>query len=82
VAGLLGDSAAPPPRTRRQAVPAAASPQRRASTEGRAVLHAPGCLSPRKITIKGACGAPLMVIFPRQDLGTYRRRSVVREAAA
>jgi len=42
------------PRTRRQAAQAVTVPQRRARTDGRAVLLAPGSLSPRKITIKGA----------------------------
>jgi hypothetical protein len=51
---VAGAAAAPMPRTRRQAVPAATSPQRRARTDSRAVLRSPGSLSPRKITIKGA----------------------------
>jgi hypothetical protein len=45
------------PRTRRQEVPAATVPQRRASTDGRAVLLAPDSLLPRKITVKGAPSA-------------------------
>jgi hypothetical protein len=67
------------PRTRRQAAPAATIPQRRASTDGRAVLLAPGILSPRKITIKGTPAArrrfaaqTLDTDLPRQDLGTYQ----------
>ena len=78
---VAGAAAAPMPRTRRQAVPAATFPQRRASANGRAVLRAPGSLSPRKITIKGAPAArrcamaqapPLTADLPRQDLGTYQ----------
>jgi hypothetical protein len=72
-------AAAPMPRTRRQAVPAATVPQRRARTDGRAVLRLPGSLSPRKITIKGAPGArrrfaaqTLDSDLTRQDLGTYQ----------
>jgi hypothetical protein len=71
-AGLL-------PRTRRQAVPAATVPQRRARTDGQAVLRSPGSLSPGKITIKGApaarprCAAQTLdTDLPRQDLGTYQ----------
>src|ERR1022692_386115 len=56
----VAGAAAPTPRTRRQAAQAATFPQRRASTDGRAVLLAPGSLSPRKITAQGrACGASL-----------------------
>ena len=51
---VAGAAAAPMPRTRRQAAPAATFPQRRASTNGRAVLRSPGSLSPGKITVKGA----------------------------
>jgi hypothetical protein len=51
-----GATATPLPRTRRQVVPAATVPQRRARTDSRAVLRSPGSLSPRKITIKGAPG--------------------------
>jgi hypothetical protein len=48
---------------------------------GRAVLHAPGTLSPRKITVKCARSARVLWMalratldsdLPRQDLGTYR----------
>jgi hypothetical protein len=76
---VAGAAAAPMPRTRRQAVPAATFPQRRASTNGRAVLLAPGSLSPRKITIKGAPAArrhyaaqTLDTDLARQDLGIYQ----------
>jgi hypothetical protein len=76
---VAGAAAAPMPRTRRQAVPAATFPQRRASTNGRAVLLAPGSLSPRKITIKGTPAAcrrfaaqTLDTDLSRQDLGTYQ----------
>ena len=67
------------PRIRRQAVPAATVPQRRARTDSRAVLRSPGSLSPRKITIKGAprarpryAGQTLDTELSRQDLGTYQ----------
>ena len=43
---VAGAAAAPLPRTRRQAVLAATFPQRRASTNGRAVLRSPGSVSP------------------------------------
>ncbi len=48
---------------------------------GRAVLHAPGILSPRKITVKCARYARVLRMalratpdcdLPRQDLGTYQ----------
>jgi hypothetical protein len=48
------------PRVRRQAVPAATVPQRRARTNGRAVLRSPGSLSPCKITAQGALTQPHM----------------------
>ena len=74
-----GAAAAPLPPTRRQAVPAATVPQRRARRNGRAVLLTPGSLSPRKITIKGAPAArprfaaqTLDTDLPRQDPGTYQ----------
>jgi hypothetical protein len=41
-----GATAAPTPRTRRQAAQAATDPQRRARTDSRAVLRSPGSLSP------------------------------------
>jgi hypothetical protein len=41
------------PRTRRQAVPRATLPGDRAARAGRAVLHAPGILSPRKDHTQG-----------------------------
>ena len=51
----------------------------RAVRVGRAVLHAPGILSPRKITVKGARVAAAMALratlecdLPRQDIGTYQ----------
>ena len=74
---VTGATAAPMPRTRRQAAQAVTFPQRRARTDGRAVLHAPGSLLPRKITIKGVPTArhryaaqTLDTDLPRQDLGT------------
>jgi hypothetical protein len=73
------------PSPRRRPAPAgrryqaATIPQCRASRNGRAVLPAPGSLSPRKITIKGApaarrrCAAQTLdTDLPRQDLGTYQ----------
>src|SRR5450755_4469118 len=45
------------PRTRRQAAQAVMFPQRRARTDGRAVLPAPVILLPGKVTIKGAPAA-------------------------
>jgi len=45
---VAGAAAAPLPRTRRQAAPAATVPQRRARTDSRAVLRSPGSLSPVK----------------------------------
>ena len=53
----------------------------RAPAMGGAVLYAPGILSPRKLTLKGAtCGRVLRTALrtaldrelPRQDLGTYQ----------
>ena len=70
---VAGAAAAPMPRTRSPAVLAATFPHRCVPARtGRAVLHAPGSLSPRKITAQGrAFGAsplarrkPLTVIFP------------------
>ena len=75
-------AAGPLPRTRRQAVPAATFPQRRARTDNRAVLRSPGSLSPVKDHSKGrAYGAsltrwrsapPLTDDLPRPDPGTYQ----------
>ena len=54
---------------------------RAARTRAGAVLHAPGILSPGKLTLKGApCGRVLRTALrtaldrdlPRQDLGTYK----------
>src|ERR1022692_4449930 len=56
---VAGTAAAPTPRTRRQAAQAATFPERRASTDGQAVLLAPGSRSPRKITAQRVCGASL-----------------------
>ena len=86
---VAGAAAAPMPRTRRQAAPAATFPQRRASTNGRAVLRSPDSLSPVKDHSKGrAYGAsltrwrsapPLTDDLPRQDLGTYRKDGAITE---
>ena len=74
--------------------PRAGGPRRYAATmtapsehRAGAVLHAPGSLSPRKLTLKGAtCGRVLRTALraaldrelPRQDLGTYQGGRVVR----
>jgi hypothetical protein len=65
----------------RRSPPLRISDDRAARTPGRAVLHAPGILSPRKITVKGAPdgaslaaqGQTLDCDLPRQDLGTYQQ---------
>jgi hypothetical protein len=54
---VAGAAAGRLPRYRQQAVPAATVPQRRARTDGRAVLRSPGSLSPETFTIKGAPAA-------------------------
>jgi hypothetical protein len=71
---VAGAAAAPMPRTRRQAVPAATVPQRRASADGRAVLLAPGSLSPGKITIKGAPAARRRYAAQTLDTDLPRQR--------
>ncbi len=72
-AGLLGDFGALP-RIRRQAVPAATVPHRRARADGRAVLRSPGSLLPvkdhhqgrawRRVADAMAQAPPLTLIFP------------------
>jgi len=64
---------------------------RAARAAGRAVLHAPGSLSPGKLTLKGAtCGRVLRTTLraaldrelPRQDLGTYQENGGVVKVAS
>ncbi len=69
-----GATAAPLPRIRRQAVPAATVPHRRARADGRAVLRSPGSLLPvkdhhqgrawRRVADAMAQAPPLTLIFP------------------